>query len=59
MTGWEMKDLLGMLQKAQEGDIRELNHITASCTSECTVNGDYSTMVIKRQFEVENKDDER
>ncbi len=59
MTGWEIKDLLDMLKKAQEGDIRELNHMTASYTSECTVNKEYSTMVIRRQFEVENKDDER
>lgn len=59
MTGWEIKDLLGMLKKAQEGDIRELNHMTASYTSECTVNKEYSTMVIKQQFEVENKDGER
>lgn len=59
MTGWEIKDLLGMLKKAQEGDIRELNHMTASYTSGCTVNKEYSTMVIRRQFDVENRDDER
>lgn len=59
MTGWEIKDLLGMLKKAQEGDFRELNRMTASYTSGCTVNKEYSTMVIRRQFEVENRDDER
>lgn len=59
MTGWEIKDLLGMLKKAQEGDSRELNHTTASYTSGCTVNKEYSTMVIRRQFDVENKDGER
>lgn len=59
MTGWEIKDLLDMLKKAQEGDIRELNRMTASYTSGCTVNKEYSTMVIRRQFEVENRDDER
>ena len=59
MTGWEIKDLFDMLKKAQEGDIRELNRMTASYTSECTVNKEYSTMVIKRQFEVENRDEER
>lgn len=59
MTGWEIKDLLGMLQKAQEGDIRELNHMTASYTSGCTVDKEYGTMIIRRQFRVENQDNER
>lgn len=59
MTGWEIKNLLGMLKKAQEGDSRELNHMTASYTSGCTVDKEYSTMIIRRQFKVENQDEER
>lgn len=59
MTGWEVKDLLAMLKKAQEGDIGELNQMTASYTSGCTVDKEYSTMVIRRQFDVDNKDGER
>lgn len=59
MTGWEIKDLLGMLKRAQEGDSRELNHATASYVSGCTVDKEYSTMVIRREFKVEIQDEER
>lgn len=59
MTGWKTKDLLDMLKKAQEGDAKELNHMTASYTSGCAVNKEYSTMIIKQLFVVEDRDNER
>ncbi len=59
MTGWEIKDFLNVLRKAQEGDVAELNCMIAGYTSGCTVDNLYSTLVIRRLFDVENNDDER
>lgn len=59
MIQWEIKDIFDLLKKAQEGNTEDLKQIRTTYRTNCAIDNEYNTMVIRRAFEVEIRDHER